>query len=84
MNAVTTPAVSATPPAPGIPDDSVAMIGRQAILNERREVFGYELFDRTTAAAVHTAASDAAMLFNALSYTGTETYVSLWIYISEK
>lgn len=75
MNAVTTPAVSATPPAPGIPDDSVAMIGRQAILNERREVFGYELFDRTTAAAVHTAASDAAMLFNALSYTGTEMLV---------
>lgn len=51
------------------------MIGRQAILNEQREVFGYELFDRNTAAAAHTAASDAALLFNALSYAGTEALV---------
>ena len=57
------------------PDDSVSMIGRQAILNERREVFGYELFDRSTAASAHTAASDAALLFNALSYAGTEALV---------
>lgn len=56
----------------GITDDSVSMIGRQAILNERREVFGYELFDRSTAVHAHTAASDAAMLFNALSYAETE------------
>lgn len=66
-------------PAPSLPegitDASVSMIGRQAILNERREVFGYELFDRTTAPDAHTAASDAAMLFNALSYAGTEALV---------
>lgn len=66
-------------PAPSLPngvtDESVSMIGRQAIVNERREVFGYELFDRTTAADAHTAASDAAMLFNALSYAGTEALV---------
>jgi c-di-GMP-related signal transduction protein len=59
----------------GVTDDSVSMIGRQAIVNERREVFGYELFDRTTEANAHTAASDAAMLFNALSYAGTEALV---------
>lgn len=66
-------------PAPilpdGVTDASVSMIGRQAILNEQREVFGYELFDRTTAPEAHTAASDAAMLFNALSYAGTEALV---------
>lgn len=59
----------------GVTDDSVSMIGRQAILNERREVFGYELFDRSTATDAHTAASDAVMLFNALSYAGTEALV---------
>ena len=75
MNAVTMSSASAAALPEGITDDSVAMIGRQAILNERREVFGYELFDRTTAAEAHTAASDAAMLFNALSYTGTEMLV---------
>lgn len=67
------------PPAPSLPtgvtDASVSMIGRQAIVNEHREVFGYELFDRTTAPDAHTAASDAAMLFNALSYAGTEALV---------
>lgn len=75
MNSVTT----ASPIAPSLPDGvtdaSVSMIGRQAILNERREVFGYELFDRSTAPDAHTAASDAAMLFNALSYAGTEALV---------
>lgn len=65
---------TAAPPLPqGVSDAVVAMIGRQAILNASREVFGYELFDRSTAA--HTAASDAAMLFNTLSYAGTEALV---------
>lgn len=67
---------SAAPHLPdGIHDESVSMIGRQAILNDRREVFAYELFDRSTAVDAHTAASDAAMLFNALSYAGTEALV---------
>lgn len=72
-------ASNASPPTPSLPsgvaDEAVTMIGRQAILNERREVFAYELFDRTTALDAHTAASDAAMLFNALSYAGTEALV---------
>lgn len=75
MNSVNnTPALTPSLPA-GITDDSVSMIGRQAIVNERREVFGYELFDRSTAVDAHTAASDAAMLFNALSYAGNEALV---------
>ncbi len=53
--------------------ENTAFIGRQAILNAQREVFGYELFDRSTAS--FTAASDAALLFNALSYAGTEALV---------
>jgi len=52
--------------------DNLVVIARQAILDESRAVFGYELFDRTTAANSHTAASDAAMLFNALCYAGSE------------
>ena len=66
-----------TPPhlPPGVGNDSVTIIGRQAILDAQRAVYAYELFDRSTAASAHTAASDAALLFNALSYTGTEALV---------
>jgi len=62
---------SSTPAAAN--PEANAFIGRQAILNERREVFGYELFDRSVSA--FTAASDAALLFNALSYAGAEALV---------
>ncbi|MBQ0133045.1 MAG: EAL domain-containing protein, partial [Comamonas sp.] len=75
MTSATFQTLSAPSLPEGVADDSVSMIGRQAILNEQREVFGYELFDRNTAAAAHTAASDAALLFNALSYAGTEALV---------
>lgn len=57
------------------PCDQVAIIARQAIVDTQGEVFGYELFDRSTAAHAHTAASDAALLVNALSYAGTEALV---------
>ena len=52
--------------------DNNAVIARQAIVDEHREVFGYELFDRSTGAHAHTAASDAALLFHALSCAGSE------------
>ncbi|AVP58531.1 EAL and HDOD domain-containing protein [Pulveribacter suum] len=55
--------------------DNLVIIARQAILDEQRAVYGYELFDRSTAADAHTAASDAALLFNALSYAGSEALV---------
>ena len=51
------------------------MIARQAIVDSHQAVFGYELFDRSTASDAHSAASDAALLFNALSYAGTESLV---------
>ena len=53
-----------------------AVIARQAIVDESRAVFGYELFNRSIAGNAHTAASDAAFLFNALSHAGSETLVS--------
>lgn len=55
--------------------DNLAVIARQAIVDEHRAVYGYELFDRSTASDAHTAASDAALLFNALSYAGSEALV---------
>ncbi len=64
---------TATAPQPGTEDaNNQVVIARQAILDEDRAVFGYELFDRSTAANTHTAASDAALLFNALCYAGSE------------
>ena len=55
--------------------DGAALIARQAIVNEHREVYGYELFDRSTGARAHTAASDAALLFHAMSNAGPEALV---------
>ncbi|WP_026431575.1 EAL and HDOD domain-containing protein [Paracidovorax oryzae] len=71
------PAFEPTQPQEGAPTDdgNLAIIARQAIVDEHRAVFGYELFDRSTASDAHTAASDAALLFNALSYAGTEALV---------
>jgi len=54
---------------------NLAIIARQPIVDAQRAVYGYELFDRTTASDHHTAASDAALLFNALSNAGTEALV---------
>ncbi|WP_019574280.1 EAL and HDOD domain-containing protein [Curvibacter lanceolatus] len=56
-------------------DENASVIARQAIVDEHRAVYGYELFDRSTRGAGYTAASDAALLFNALSYAGTEALV---------
>ncbi|WP_370681682.1 EAL and HDOD domain-containing protein [Comamonas sp. GB3 AK4-5] len=67
---------TAPAPQPGDPRDaSTAIIARQPIVNAQREVFGYELFDRSTPAHAHTAASDAALLVNALSYAGAKALV---------
>lgn len=48
-------------------------IARQAILNEDRAIFGYELFDRSVQADRHTGATDAQMLFNLLSSADAES-----------
>jgi EAL and modified HD-GYP domain-containing signal transduction protein len=60
--------------SPALPNVSTA-IARQAILDSKRAVFGYELFDRSQAADEHTAASDAAMLFNVLSHADHEVLI---------
>jgi len=52
------------------------VIARQAILDESRKVFGYELFDRSHGSAEHTAASDAQLLFNALTLAETDVLAS--------
>ncbi|MDR7376548.1 EAL and modified HD-GYP domain-containing signal transduction protein [Rhodoferax ferrireducens] len=56
-------------------EDSHVLIARQAIVDENRAVFGYELYDRSTPSQGYTADSDAALLFNALSFADTETLV---------
>lgn len=61
-------------PPGGDPDNQV-VIARQAIVDDHRAVLGYELFDRSTSPSQHTADSDAALLFNALSFADTETLV---------
>lgn len=48
------------------------LIARQAIVDSDHAVVGYELFNRARAAGNHTASSDAALLFNALSHAGTD------------
>ena len=63
------------PTQENVEDSNLAIIARQPIVDQHRAVYGYELFDRSTASASHTAASDAALLFNALSYAGTEALV---------
>lgn len=55
--------------------DNQVVIARQAIVDETRVVLGYELFDRSISAEQHTAESDAALLFNALSFADTEVLV---------
>lgn len=50
-------------------------IARQAIVDQKRSVIGYELFDRGHEAGAHTAASDAAMLFNVLSLADTQALI---------
>lgn len=54
------------------PAQDLTAIARQAILDKDQAVFGYELFDRSRIATAHTAASDAALLFNALSHADNE------------
>ena len=64
---------SDTAPTPLMADPTA--IARQAIVDENRAVFGYELFDRSTRPGVHTAATDAEMLFNVLSHADNEVLV---------
>ncbi len=51
------------------------VIARQAIVDDKGSVFGYELFDRTRTSSKHNAASDAQLLFNVLSHADTSALV---------
>jgi EAL and modified HD-GYP domain-containing signal transduction protein len=53
------------------PVTAVIAIARQPILDAKRAIFGYELFDRSEKKAF-SAASDAALLFNLLSNADSE------------
>lgn len=52
------------------------MIARQAIVNAKQAVVGYELFNRSHTGVTHTAASDVLVVFTALSHVGTEELVA--------
>ena len=47
-------------------------IARQPILDSKRQVMGFELFDRSVSADAFSAATDAALLFNLLSNADSE------------
>ncbi len=69
---------AATPSAPSHtateqPTDDSISIARQAIVDDKGKVFGYELFDRTRRFSAHNASSDAQLLFNVLSQADTAT-----------
>lgn len=54
---------------------SATMIARQAIVNAQHIVIGYELFNRSRPEPTHTAATDVALVFTALSHAGTDELV---------
>ncbi len=69
------PAPTTAPPGdPQEPaeDDNIP-IARQAIVDDKGKVFGYELFDRKRRFGEHDTSSDAQLLFSVLSRTDTAT-----------
>ena len=54
---------------------SATMIARQAIVNAQHVVIGYELFNRSRPETTHTAATDVALVFTALSHAGSDELV---------
>jgi EAL and modified HD-GYP domain-containing signal transduction protein len=69
------PSEAVEAPADTPPVGQELSIARQAIVDQQRSVFGYELFDRAYVAGSHTAATDAAMLFNVLSLVDTQALI---------
>ncbi|WP_189687005.1 EAL and HDOD domain-containing protein [Pseudorhodoferax aquiterrae] len=58
-----------------VADTASMLIARQPIVDKRRAVFGYELFDRSHPADAHAPAHDVALVFSALAHTGSEALV---------
>jgi EAL and modified HD-GYP domain-containing signal transduction protein len=68
-----TPPSNLSVPQPDESQTDNISIARQAIVDDKGRVFGYELFDRTRRFSEHDASSDAQMLFNVLSQADTAT-----------
>ena len=66
---------TSAPTPPQLPSSSVALIARQAIVNAQHVVIGYELFNRSRTGPTHTAATDVALVFTALSHAGSDELV---------
>ncbi len=66
---------TSAPTPPQLPSSSVALIARQAIVNAQHVVIGYELFNRSRTGPTHTAATDVALVFTALSHAGRDELV---------
>ena len=66
-----------SPSTPELPpeDGLAALIARQAIVNAQHMVIGYELFNRSRSGPAHTAATDVALVFTALSHAGSDELV---------
>jgi c-di-GMP-related signal transduction protein len=62
--------------SPVSPPPASGAIARQAILDTSGAVVGYELFDRSVQSSAHTAASDAQLLFNALSNADNDALIA--------
>ena len=75
MSSTHAPGSATTPTAPDASLTSVALIARQAIVNAQHVVIGYELFNRSRTGPTHTAATDVALVFTALSHAGTDELV---------
>ncbi|MBK6651208.1 MAG: HDOD domain-containing protein [Betaproteobacteria bacterium] len=52
--------------------ETTTALARQSILDEKGDVFGYELFDRSTQGHHHSAQTDATVLFRVLSNAGAD------------
>lgn len=74
MSSIPVTGLSAAPAAP-VSENGGAMIARQAIVNAQNVVVGYELFNRSRASTAHTAATDVAFVFTALSHAGSDELV---------
>ena len=72
---LSTSATGAAAAAPAADQTSATMIARQAIVNAQHIVIGYELFNRSRPEPTHTAATDVALVFTALSHAGTDELV---------
>ncbi len=64
--------LSAGSPASGKALPTPNLIARQPIVDGKRAIVAYELFDRSTAQDAHDAASDISLIFNAMNHAGDE------------